>query len=298
MSASSAASAASTTLRQSVAARGALPRPIARFLRHRPAVLASGIILVYAIAALLAPAAAHYDPLDMSAGPRLYPPNVVHWFGTDEFGRDILSRILFGARIAFTVGISAAFVALICGSTLGISGGYFGGLADRLVSMVIDLVFAFPTILLAIALAVFLSPKMETVILAIAFVQSPHFARVVRGATLAVKEQQYVEAARVVGARDLRVLRLHILPNVTAPLIVQFSLSFSYAVLAESSLSFLGVGNPPPAPSWGAMLTGAYGYIEQAPWASIFPGMAITLLILGFNVMGDGLRDLLDPAMR
>jgi peptide/nickel transport system permease protein len=277
---------------------GGLPRPLARFIRHRPAVVAAAIILVYAIAALLAPALARYDPLDMSAGPRLYPPNIVHWFGTDEFGRDIFSRILYGARIACIVGISTSLTASIVGSTIGVLGGYFGGLADRLVSMLIDLVFAFPTILLAIALAVFLSPKMETVILAIAFVQSPHFARVVRGATLAVKEQHYIEAARVVGASNLRVLRLHVAPNVMAPLIVQFSLAFSYAILAESSLSFLGVGNPPPAPSWGAMLTGAYGYVERAPWAAMFPGMAITLLILGFNVMGDGLRDLLDPTRR
>jgi peptide/nickel transport system permease protein len=260
--------------------------------------VASAVILLYAIAAVFAPALARYDPLDMSAGPRLYPPNIVHWFGTDEFGRDIFSRILYGARIACVVGVSASLAASILGSTIGMLAGYFGGLTDRLVSMLIDLVFAFPTILLAIALAVFLSPKMETVILAIAFVQSPLIARVVRGATLAVKGQHYIEAARVVGAPDLRVLRLHVAPNVVAPLIVQFALSFSYAILAESSLSFLGVGNPPPAPSWGAMLTGAYGYVEQAPWAAIFPGMAITLLILGFNIMGDGLRDLLDPTRR
>jgi len=261
-------------------------------------VLAAMVICLYVVAAALAPLIAPYDPLDMSAGPRLYPPNVVNWFGTDEFGRDIFSRALYGARIAFTVGIGAALAASIVGSIIGMLGGYFGGLVDRVVSMLVDLVFAFPTILLAIALAVFLSPKMETVILAIAFVQSPHFARVVRGTTLAVKEQPYVEAARVVGAQDYRILRLHILPGVIAPLIVQFALSFSYSVLAESSLSFLGVGNPPPAPSWGAMLTGAYGYVEQAPWAPLFPGLAITLLILGFNIMGDGLRDLLDPTRR
>lgn len=278
--------------------RRRLPRPVQRFLRHRPAVLGASLILVYCLAALFAPALARYDPLSMSAGPRLYPPNIIHWFGTDEFGRDIFSRVLYGARIAFTVGVSAAVAAALAGSAIGMLGGYFGGLVDRAVTMLIDLVFAFPTILLAIALAVFLSPKMETVILAIAVVQSPHFARVVRGATLAVKAQPFVEAARVVGARDARILGVHVLPNVLAPLIVQFALSFSYAVLAESSLSFLGVGNPPPAPSWGAMLTGAYGYVEQAPWAAFFPGMAITLLILGFNLMGDGLRDLLDPTRR
>jgi peptide/nickel transport system permease protein len=188
------------------------------------------------------------------------------------------------------------------GSTIGLLGGYFGGLADRAVTTIIDLIFAFPTILLAIAVAAFLTgggmPPALPVIIALCVVQSPHFARVVRGATLAVKAQPFVEATRMLGASHRRVIRIHILPNVVAPLIVQFSLSFSYAILAESSLSFLGVGHPPPAPSWGAMLTGAYGYVERAPWAAFFPGLAITLLILGFNVLGDGLRDFFDPTRR
>jgi ABC-type dipeptide/oligopeptide/nickel transport system permease subunit len=275
-----------------------LPRPVRRFLRHRPAVLAATVISGYFLVALLAPLIAPYNPLDTSAGPRLYPPNIQHWFGTDEFGRDIFSRVVYGARIAFTVGVSAAVLAAVVGSAIGLLGGYFGGMLDRAVTVLIDLVFAFPTILLAVALAVFLGSSMQTVIFAIGFVQSPHFARVVRGATLAMKQQLFVEAARSVGAGHARVLRWHIVPNVLTPLIVQFALSFSYAVLAESTLSFLGVGNPPPAPSWGAMLTGAYGYVEQAPWAALFPGLAITLLILGFNVMGDGLQDLLDPTRR
>jgi peptide/nickel transport system permease protein len=275
-----------------------LPRALRRFLRHRPAVFAATVIMVYLIAALLAPLLAPYDPLSTAAGPRLYPPNVQNWFGTDEYGRDVFSRVVFGARIAFTVGVSAALGAALLGSTIGMLGGYLGGRADRAVTIAIDLVFAFPTILLAVALAVFMGSSMQTVILAIACVQAPHFARVVRGATLAVKQQPYVESARAVGAGTGRVLLRHVLPNVLTPLIVQLALSFSYAVLAESTLSFLGVGNPPPAPSWGAMLTGAYGYVEQAPWAALFPGLAITLLILGFNVMGDGLQDLLDPTRR
>jgi peptide/nickel transport system permease protein len=280
------------------AGRRGLPRPLRRFLRHRPAVCAAGVIVVYLLAAVLAPVIAPYNPLDMAAGPRLYPPNVQNWFGTDEFGRDIFSRVVYGARIGVTVGASAALLAALLGSTLGLLAGYFGGPADRLVTMLVDLVFAFPTILLAIALAVFMGSSMQTVILAIAFVQAPHFARVVRGATLAVTAQPYVESARAVGAAHARILRAHILPNVGSPLIVQCALSFSYGVLSESTLSFLGVGNPPPAPSWGAMLTGAYGYVEQAPWAALFPGMAITLLILAVNVMGDGLQDLLDPTRR
>jgi ABC-type dipeptide/oligopeptide/nickel transport system permease subunit len=278
--------------------RRGLPRPIRRFLRHRPAVLAASLIGVYLLTALLAPVIAPYNPLDTSAGPRLYPPNVQNWFGTDEYGRDVFSRVVYGARLAFTVGVSAALIAAVVGSGIGLLGGYFGGALDRAVTAGIDLVFAFPTILLAVALAVFLGSSTQTVILAIACVQAPHFARVVRGATLAVKQQLFVESARAVGAGSARVLRLHVLPNVLTPLIVQVALSFSYAVLSESTLSFLGVGNPPPAPSWGAMLTGAYGYVEQAPWAALFPGLAITLLILGINVMGDGLQDLLDPTRR
>jgi peptide/nickel transport system permease protein len=260
------------------------------------------VICVYLFTALLADVLAPFDPLDMSAGPRLATPDAAHWFGTDEFGRDVLSRMLYGARIAFTVGVLSASAAAILGSTIGLLGGYFGGLADRAVTTIIDLIFAFPTILLAIAVAAFLTgggmPPALPVIIALCVVQSPHFARVVRGATLAIKAQPFVEATRVLGASHRRVIRIHILPNVVAPLIVQFSLSFSYAILAESSLSFLGVGHPPPAPSWGAMLTGAYGYVERAPWAAFFPGLAITLLILGFNVLGDGLRDFFDPTRR
>lgn len=280
------------------ASRRTLPRPILRFLHHRPAVVAATIICIYAIAAIFAPLIAHNDPLDMSAGPRLYPPNVEEWFGTDEFGRDIFSRVVYGARIAFTVGISAALLAGVVGSAGGIIGGFAGGLVDRLVTMAIDLVFAFPTILLAVAVAVFMGPSMQTVILAISFVQAPHFARVARGATLGAKEQMYVESARAVGAGSGRVILKHILPNIQAPLSVQLALSFSYSVLSESALSFLGVGNPPPAPSWGSMLSSAYGYLEQAPWAPIIPGLALTLLILGVNVMSDGLQDLLDPTRR
>jgi peptide/nickel transport system permease protein len=276
----------------------ALPRPVRRFLRHRPAVLASLVILIYLLAAALAPELAPRDPLDMSAGPRLYPPNPVHWFGTDEYGRDIYTRVLYGARIALTVGLSAALIACVVGSAVGLLGGYFGGIVDRLVSMLVDLVFAFPTILLAIALAVFMNPSTRTVIVAIAIVQSPHFARVIRGAVLAAKQQPYVESAILLGAGHPRIVRHHILPNVVSPVIVQVALSLSYAVLSESALSFLGVGNPPPAPSWGAMLSGSYGYVEQAPWAAIFPGMAITVFILAFNMLGDGLQDLLDPTRR
>lgn len=269
---------------------------------HRPALFGGAVIGAYLIIALLAEALAPYNPLDMSAGPRLATPGAGHWFGTDEFGRDVLTRVMYGARIAFTVGVVSASAAALLGSTLGVLGGYFGGLLDRAVTMLVDLIFAFPTILLAIAVTAFLTgggmPSAVPVIIALCVVQSPHFARVLRGATLAVKAQVFVEAAHGLGASHRHIIRVHILPNVVAPLLVQFALSFSYAILAESSLSFLGVGHPPPAPSWGAMLTGAYGYVERAPWAAFFPGMAITLLILGFNILGDGLRDFFDPTRR
>ena len=273
-----------------------------RFVRHRPAVVGAAVIVIYLLVALFAELVAPYDPLDMSAGSRLTGPDSAHWFGTDEYGRDVLSRVIYGARIAFVVGVLSATGAAAVGMLVGVLGGYFGGLLDRVVTMLIDLVFAFPTILLAIAVAAFLSggglPPSVPVIIALCVVQAPHFARVARGATLAIKAQPYVEAAQVLGGSHSRIIRSHIFPNVVAPLLVQFALSFSYAILAESSLSFLGVGHPPPAPSWGAMLTGAYGYVERAPWAAFFPGMAIMLLIMGFNVLGDGLRDFFDPTRR
>lgn len=292
-----------TDARQPVAPRREGPgRAWRRFARHKPALVGAALILVYLLAALLADVLAPYDPLDMSAGSRLSGPDAAHWFGTDEYGRDVLSRVIHGARIAFVVGVLSASGAAVVGMLIGVLGGYFGGLLDRGVTMLIDLVFAFPTILLAIAVAAFLTggglPPAVPVIIALCVVQAPHFARVARGATMAIKAQPFVEAAQVLGGSHPRIIRSHIAPNVVAPLLVQFALSFSYAILAESSLSFLGVGHPPPAPSWGAMLTGAYGYMERAPWAAFFPGMAITLLILGFNILGDGLRDFFDPTRR
>jgi peptide/nickel transport system permease protein len=261
-------------------------------------VVAATIVGIFGAAALFAPLIAIHDPLDQTVGPRLYPPNVVLWFGTDEFGRSVYSRVVYGTRIAFGVGLASAVVAGVAGSLLGLVGGYFGGVLDWASTIVVDLLYAFPTILLAIALAVVLGPSMQTVIVAIAIVQAPHFARIARGTTLQVRAQPYIESARAVGAGDLRTITRHVLPNIVPPLLVQMALCFSYAVLTESILSFLGVGNPPPAPSWGAMLNGAYGYLEQAPWASLFPGVAITLLILAFNILSDGIQELLDPTRR
>jgi ABC-type dipeptide/oligopeptide/nickel transport system permease subunit len=280
------------------ASTSSLRKSVRRFLRHRPAVFAACVVSVYVLAAVLAPLITPYDPLDMSAGRRLAPPDPGHWFGTDEFGRDVFSRLAYGARIALTVGIGSSAIALAIGGTIGILGGYIGGWADRIATMVIDMLYAFPALLLAIALAVFLNPSTQTVIIAISVVQTPHYARVTRGAVLAAKGLQYVEAARAVGATGRWIVLRHVLPNIRSPIVVQAGLSFSYAVLSESTLSFLGVGNPPPAPSWGAMLTGSYSYLQQAPWAAVFPGLAITMLILGMNLLSDGMQDLLDPTRR
>lgn len=279
-------------------APGRWRKGLARFRRSRPAVVGSVIVGTFGVLALLAPIIAPVDPLVMHTGIRLTPPDGTFWLGTDEFGRDILSRLLFGARISFAASFGATSVAALFGITLGLVAGYFRGWVDRIASGAIDTVFSFPSVLLAVGLVAMLGPSLRNVIIAIAIVMMPHFARTVRATTLGIRNQQYVEAAQAVGASDLRVVLRHILPNIAAPIIVQASLVFSYSISAEATLSFLGVGVQPPSASWGLMLRGTYGYIEQTPTASIFPGLVITLVVLGFNVIGDGLRDFLDPARR
>lgn len=277
---------------------GRWKKGFARFRRSRPAVVGSVIVGLFVLLALLAPILAPYDPLVMHKGVRLTPPDGTFWLGTDEYGRDIASRLLYGARVSFMASFGATSAAAIFGVTLGLIAGYYRGWVDRFAAGFIDTVFAFPSILLAVGLVAMLGPSIRNVIIAIAIVMMPHFARTVRATTLGVRSQQYVEASQAIGASDLRVMLRHVLPNIAAPIIVQASLVFSYSISAEASLSFLGVGNPPPMPSWGLMLRGTYGYVEQTPTASIFPGLAITLCVLGFNVIGDGLRDFLDPARR
>jgi len=238
------------------------------------------------------------DPLEMNPQRLLENPSRDHWLGTDEFGRDILSRIVWGARISLYVSASSVAVALVLGAALGIVAGLYGRPLDDLISRVLEVVFAFPGVLLALGIVGLLGPSVRNVVIAIGVVYTPVFGRLARATVLAAKERDYVEAARGCGASDLRLVGRHLLPNITAPLIVQISLSLSQAILAEASLSFLGLGTQPPAPSWGTMINTGQRLVEFSPWVAVFPGLAIMLAVLAFNLLGDGLRDALDPRLR
>jgi len=268
---------------------------ISRFLRNRSAVTAAFIIALYGCLAIAAPWIAPHDPYTMHSEALLTAPNNAHWLGTDPFGRDMLSRLLHGARISMTVGAVAAGLALALGSVIGMLAGYAGRAVDHVLSRIMDVLFAFPDILLALVIMAVLGPGTFNVMIAIGLVYTPIFARVARASTLSVKKLMYVEAARGTGASSLRILARHILPNIAAPLIIQTSLSFAFAILAEAALSFLGLGVEPDAPSWGVMLNEGKNWMEHGWWVAVFPGLAITLAVLSFNVMGDGLRDALNP---
>jgi peptide/nickel transport system permease protein len=266
-------------------------------VRRSPLSLAGGgPVLAFVVLALLAPALAPHAPEDL-VGQRLLRPQAAYPLGTDEFGRDILSRIIFGARISLWVGVVSVAIGLAGGATAGLVSGYVGGRLDLILMRVVDVMFSVPPIILAITLTGVLGPGIGNATVAIGFVYLPTFARVARGPVLAVVEREYIEAARASGAGAARVLGLHVLPNVAAPLIVQTTLALSTAILAEATLSFLGLGVQPPDPSWGTMLGTGRKYMELAPWVAVFPGAAVMLLVLGFNLLGDGLRDLLDPRM-
>ena len=256
------------------------------------------LVLFFAIVALIGPAMAPFGPTEQFIDDRLQPPSAAYRLGTDEFGRDIYSRLLYGARISFQVGAIAVGIAGTLGILLGLVAGYSGGWVDNILTLLMDVVFAFPAILLAIAIISLLGNNLTNAMIAIAIVYTPTFMRVVRGATLAVRHTAYVESAVSLGASTPRVLLAHVFPNITAPLIVHASLNFAFAVLAEASLAFLGLGNKPPAPSWGSMVSASYGFLQLAPWAAIVPGVAIALAVLGFNLLGDGLRDAFDPRSR
>lgn len=266
-----------------------------QFRKQRLGLIGGGILCMLLLVALLAPVLAPYDPLAQDLYKRLQPPSIDHWFGTDDFGRDILSRIVYGSRISLRIGLIAISLALTGGTLFGLVAGYRGGMVDMLIMRLMDLMLAFPSILLAIAIVAVIGPGIENAILAVSIVLVPQFARLVRSSVLTVREATYVEAARALGATESRLLFYSILPNCTAPLIVQTTLGMGTAILDAAGLSFLGMGAQPPVPEWGAMLSGGRELLLRAPWVMTFPGLAIFTVVLGLNLFGDGLRDALDP---
>ena len=266
-----------------------------QFRKQRLGLIGGGILCMLLLVALLAPVLAPYDPLAQDLYQRLQSPSTDHWFGTDDFGRDILSRIVYGSRISLRIGLIAISLALMGGTLFGLVAGYRGGMVDMLIMRLMDLMLAFPSILLAIAIVAVIGPGIENAILAVSIVLVPQFARLVRSSVLTVREATYVEAARALGATESRLLFYSILPNCTAPLIVQTTLGMGTAILDAAGLSFLGMGAQPPVPEWGAMLSGGRELLLRAPWVMTFPGLAIFTVVLGLNLFGDGLRDALDP---
>lgn len=271
----------------------------ARLFRARLAGVGLIIVLTFVLAAILAPLIAPYSPTKQQITNGLKPPTFDHWLGTDQLGRDNFSRILYGGQASLQVGIIAVGIAMIIGVTLGLIAGYWNNSRlEAIIMRAMDALLAFPALVLALALVAVLGPSLQNAIIAVGVVGIPAYARLTRGQVLSVKERDFVEAARALGASHLRIILAHILPNVTAPLIVQSSLGIAGAILAEAALSFLGLGVQPPTPSWGEMLSAGRGYIEIDPWLILGPGTAIFLCVLGFNFLGDGIRDVLDPRMK
>jgi len=255
------------------------------------------LVVLVILVALLADVLAPFDPVSQIA-PQLQPPGPTYLLGTDEFGRDLLSRVIHGARVSLYVGVISVGIALISGSILGLLAGYYGGWIDMTIMRLMDILFGLPAIVLAIAITSVLGPSLNSALIAIGIVYAPQFGRVARAPVLSLRERDFVTAARAVGAGDLWLVRRHILPNMTAPIVVQATVAFSTAILTEATLSYLGLGTQPPTPSWGTMLNAGKQVLLLAPWTSIFPGLAIAMTVLGFNLLGDGLRDALDPRLR
>ncbi len=273
-------------------------RGLSSMVRGRLARAGAFVIVAYAVVALAAPLIAPYDPYSMQVDHVLSAPGLHHWFGTDSLGRDVLSRVLYGARISLGVSVLSVAIALVLGTAIGLTAGYFGRWVDGTLSRLVDLMFSFPDILLALVVIAILGGSLLNLTLAIGIVYTPIFARIARGAVLVVRRADYVEAARATGAGDLRVMLRHILPNIFGPIMVQTSLSLAFAVLAEAALTYLGLGAEPDTPSWGMMLNQGTAWMQQAWWVAVFPGLAITVTVLGFNLLGDGLGDALDPTLR
>ena len=264
----------------------------------RSAVFGLAVFLAVVVMALFADVLAPYDPVAQGVGPANEAPTWAHWAGTDSFGRDMLSRIIYGARIALVVGVVAVLLAMLAGVSLGLVAGYYGGKIDALIMRVMDGLFAFPIIILAIAMMAVMGFGVKNVIIAVAVGFVAPFARVTRADVLAVKEEPYIEAARLAGVSGPAIIARHVLPNVLAPIIVQAALRVSGAIITESGLSFLGLGPPPPTPVWGSMIAEGRNFIVMAPHVSTIPGIALMVTIVGLNLLGDGLRDTLDPRLR
>jgi peptide/nickel transport system permease protein len=273
---------------------------IRKFIVTKPLGAVGGsVILLMVLTAIFANVLAPYDAYEINQGLQFKPPSLEHWLGTDEFGRDILTRLIYGARIALFIGLTAAFIGATAGAMLGVISAYLGGKADLILQRFMDIMLAFPLLILALAIVSVLGRSIPNVVLAIAIPIIPRTTRIVRSSALSIKEHVYVEAARAVGSSHLWVILRHIIPNVMAPYLIMLTAQFGNAILVEASLSFLGLGTAEPTPSWGLMLSGsAPSYAEKAPWVAIFPGLAISLAVFGFNLFGDSLRDALDPKLR
>ena len=269
-----------------------------RLLRRRGAMIGGAVVLLFVALALFAPWIAAQDPIATNWGAIRKAPSAAHWFGTDEIGRDVLSRVVWGTRASLLAGVVSVSIALLLGVPIGLAAGFLGGWIDALISRVTDAFLACPFLILAIALAAFLGPSLTNAMIAIGISATPIFVRLTRAQVINVKVEDYIEAARAVGNPPWRIALRHVLPNITAPLMVQATLAIASAVIAEASLSFLGLGQQPPAPSWGSMLNTAKNFVDNAPWMAVWPGLAIFALVLSFNLLGDGLRDALDPRQR
>lgn len=267
-----------------------------RFIKTQPVGAVSLVfIFLVVIVAIFAPVLAPHDPVAQNRQAFLATPSAQHVMGTDDLGRDVFSRIIFGARISLLVGFASVFFSMIFGIVFGVVSGYFGRWIDMVIQRIMDAIMAIPPLILALFVAALLGPAIRNVIIALVIVETPRFARIVRGEMLRIREMNYVEASRSVGASAFRIIHKHALPNMVAPIIILSSLAFGASIIAEASLSFLGIGTPPPHPSWGLMLSGASRYMENAPWLVLFPGLALGLCVLAFNLLGDSLRDFLDP---
>ncbi|WP_136603681.1 nickel transporter permease [Paenibacillus dokdonensis] len=268
------------------------------FRKNKIAMIGLMIIIFFVVIALIAPLIAPFNYKDQQLMDRLKAPSSAHWFGTDDLGRDLFSRVLYGAGISLWVGFFSVIGSIVAGTALGIIAGYFGKWADMVISRLFDILLAFPSILLAIAIVAILGPSLQNALYAIAIVNIPTYGRLVRAKVLSLKNEEYITSAKAIGMKNMRILLSHILPNSLTPIIVQGTLGIATAIIEAAALGFLGLGAQPPEPEWGKMLSDSRQFIQKAPWTVVFPGVSIMLTVLGFNLLGDGLRDVLDPRMK